>query len=114
MRHSVCAGRQRERPFERCAPHGAGLGDQLLEQVEMLLVHAARRGLVADADPGGFAHHLPHHAAGLHHAHRPERFVRYADVAARHEQVADVAAVEAAVGRPVRPFVAVVLARCAV
>jgi hypothetical protein len=90
-------GGQVEIAFEIVATHRARLVHEILQDVEILLIHAARRGVVAHADPRGLAHDLAHHAAGAHDARAAERVAIHADGAARHEEIADVLAVEAAV-----------------
>src|ERR1035441_9226652 len=54
------------------------------------------------AQRGGHADNLAHATARAHHPHRAERLMGHADVAAGHEEVRDVPAVEAAVRRPIR------------
>lgn len=78
-----------------------------LQLVEVVGVDLARQRSVACADAGGHAHYLAHHARGAHHAHGAQSDVGDADVAARHEEVVDVARVEAAVGYGVGVYGAV-------
>ena len=85
------------------AIHLAGAAaHQVLKFAEMPLVNGARGGVVFRAQAGGHADDLAHGAAGAHHAHRAERIVGDADVAPGHEEVGDVARVEAAIGNPKR------------
>ncbi|OPZ85245.1 MAG: hypothetical protein BWY76_01495 [bacterium ADurb.Bin429] len=55
---------------------------------------------MARAEGGREADYLAHHAGGGHHPHRAQRFVGNADIASRHEEVAEVVAVERAIGQP--------------
>ena len=63
----------------------------------MLLVDAARIGVLADGEVGGLADDFAHHTDGTHHAHGAEGFVGDGDVAAGEEEVVDVLGVEQAV-----------------
>ena len=76
----------------------------------MIGVDATRVAAVSDAQVGCLADDLAHHPAGLHDAHGTQGLMVHAYVAARHEEVVDVAAVERAVGRPVGALVAIVFA----
>ena len=73
----------------------------------MFFIHAAWRRVLADAKGGGFAYDFAHHAARPHYADGTKPLVGHADVATGHEKVGDVAAVKAAIGRPVGAFVIV-------
>ncbi len=96
---------------EGIAAEGAGLGHEFLEEAEVAFVDASGGGGVADGDPGGFADDFPHHATGAHDTDGAEGFAVDADVAAGHEEVFDIAAIEGAVGGPVDALVAEVIAR---
>ncbi len=66
--------------FERVTTHRAGLVHEILQDVEILLIHTAWAGVVAHADPGGFADDFAHHAASAHDARGTERFTLDTDV----------------------------------
>ena len=103
-------GGEVEIPFEGVAAHGAGLGHEVFEDVEVLLIDATGGGVVANADPSGLSDDLAHHAAGAHDAGGAEGVALDGDGAAGHEEIADVLAVEAAVGDGVAVFAVGVLA----
>ncbi|MNC17093.1 hypothetical protein D3C75_649590 [compost metagenome] len=56
-----------------------------------------------DAQGGGRANRLPHAAAGGHHPGGPEGHMGGADVAARHQQIGNIAGIQAAEGNIVHP-----------
>ena len=74
------------------------LRHESLQLVEMVGVDLARQGLMLGAETCGHTHDLAHHARGAHYAHCPQTDVCYADVAPSHEEVVDVARIEAAIG----------------
>ena len=63
----------------------------------MSAVDSARQAAVLVAERCGHPDHLAHHPCRAHHADSSERHVRAADVTPRHEEVADIAGVEATV-----------------
>ncbi len=67
----------------------------------MLLVDIPRRAALGHADRRRLADHLADHPTGAHHPDGAQRLVGDADAATGHEQVVDVARVEAAVGHRV-------------
>ena len=73
-----------------------------LTVTQVLLVNAARSGVVLFTQARRHADDLAHAAAGAHHADGAEGFVGDADVAPGHEEVGDVARVETAVRNPKR------------
>ena len=70
--------------------------------VEIRNVNVARQTVTFLANRRGHSDDFPHHPAGSHHPHRPERDVRHADIAPRHQEVFDVARVKATVRNRVR------------
>ncbi len=74
---------------------------QIDQLFQIAIVNVAWRAFVNHANTGGLADTFAHHAARLHHSRRAQCFVSHADVAAGHEQVFDVATVEASIGHRV-------------
>ncbi|MBA7614912.1 hypothetical protein ES703_22186 [subsurface metagenome] len=70
----------------------------------MVLVDAARTGVVLFAQRCSHPNDLAHHAASPHHADRTKRHVGDADAPPCHHQVLDVPRVEAAVGYRIRVY----------
>ena len=86
-----------DRRLQRRPPGLAGELQEFVHLGPVLFVHAAGRRAMLHGHACRLADHLPHHAAGLHHAHGAERLVRDGDAAAGREQILDILRVEAAI-----------------
>ena len=73
-------------------------GHQFFQVLQMAFIDTARAAISTLADRSSHTYYLTHHACRAHHAHRAESYMRNRDIASGHEEIPDIARIEAAIG----------------